>query len=290
MTTATDATTVRTPPNHDTLTCYTKYGCRLPDCVARARAYDQERRAAQAAGQWHPRVDADIVREHLRYLAEHDITLHRAAELAGVGRRSLHPLFPPAHGRRRPVRHTVRAEIAAKILAVTPEAAIPGRTDAIGAARRIQALVARGWPMRHLAAHMGVADGYVHAILQRSASKQRILGTTARKVDDAYNRLKTARPTDHGVTPRLINQARNLAASRGWPPPSYWDERMDVIDDRHFEPDYGVTRAQIIADEARWLIGGGLTRDLAAKQLGVSLFYVERSLREHPEIDGQAAA
>jgi hypothetical protein len=279
----TTAAAVRTPPHHATRTCYTKYNCRLPDCVQRYYAWDARRRAAQAAGEWQPHVDADPVREHLRTLARHGITLHRAAEIAGIGPRSLHPLFQPENGQRRPIRHTVRPEIAARVLAIDPEKARPAKIDPTGTARRIQALVAIGWPMSHTADHLRLSRTYVHALVKRSTRDHLILASTADKVDDGYLQIKDRRPCRYGITPLMIKKARNLAASRGWPPPAYWDGRMDVIDDPHFAPEYGITRAEILAEEARWLIGGGLTRDQAAAQLGVSRFYVDRALREHAE-------
>lgn len=278
------------PPHHNSLTCYTNYGCRLPECVERYRAWDRQRRAARKAGQWQPHVDAEPVRQHLRTLAEHGITLHRAAEMAGIGARSLHPLFQPQHGRRRRHQHTVRAELAAKILAITPEAATPAKVDPTGTARRIQACVAVGWPMRYLAPHFGLSDTYVHQIIQRSSKDHLLLAATAAKVADGYERVKTQKPHRHGIRPVDVKKARNLAASRGWPPPKYWADRMDVIDDPHFQPEYGLLRAQIIAEEAHWLMTAGrLNREQAAARLGVSLFSVDRALREHPQ-DGLAVA
>jgi AraC-like DNA-binding protein len=247
------------------------------------RTYDHERRLAQAAGNWQPRVDADIVRDHLRTLAEHDITLHRAAQLAGIGHRSLHPLFPPKQGQRRPVRHTVDAELAAKVLAIDPTAVVGGRIDPTGTTRRIQALVARGWPMRHLGNHLDLADGYVHAIVARSSNGQRIYGSTARKVDVGYQQLKVLRPERRGVSMRLVRQSRNMAASRGWAPVSYWESRMDVIDDPDFEPNYGTSRLEIVAQDAWWLLRSGSSTAQIATRLGISRDYVEKALREVPE-------
>lgn len=276
-------TAVREAPHHNTLTCYTNYRCRRPDCVERYLAWDRQRRAARAAGQWQPLVDAEPVRQHLRLLAEHDITLHRAAELADVPKCTLHRLLPTQHGQRRPVTHTVRADLAAKILAIDPAAATPGRVDPTGTVRRIQALVANGWPMSNLAGHIGLSPRYVHVLVARS-SDCLIYGSTAAKVAAGYEEAKHLRPARHGVQPRIVKMARNLAASRGWPPASYWADRMDVIDDPHFTPEHKKLRAEIIAEEAHWLMtAGGLDRDQAAERLGIARFTVDRALREHPQ-------
>jgi hypothetical protein len=204
--------------------------------------------------------------------------------MAGVGLNSLHPLFPNRSGRRRPIRHTVRKEIAEKVLAVTPDTATPGRVDPTGTARRIQALVADGWPMRHLGHHFGFGNTYVHQIVQRAADGHLILTATALTVADGYERLKGEQPSEHGVRQRVINLARNHATSRRWPPSSYWAERMDAIDDPHFTPMYGVTRREIVAHDANEVMRlTGLNRRAAAERLGVSKAYIDHAFREFPQ-------
>lgn len=280
-----------TPPNHDTLTCYVNYRCRLPGCVDRYRAWDRERRAARKAGQWQPHVDAEPIRQHLRTLNAHGVTLHRVSEIAGIGPRSLHPLFQPSTGKRRRVQHTVTTELANKILAITPETATPGLLEPTGSARRIQALVAAGWPMRYIGLQLGFGDTYIHQLIKRSAVGHLVSATTARKITDGYEVLKTRKPVRHGVSSRAVTLARNYAASRGWPPPRYWNDRMDVIGDPHFAPEYKRLRAEILAEEAHWLMtAGGLDRDQAAARLGIARFTVDRALREYPQDDMEQAA
>jgi AraC-like DNA-binding protein len=270
----------RQPPHHRNLTCYTNYGCRLPECADRYRQWNRNRLNAIKAGNWQPHVDAEPVRRHLRALGQHGISIRQAATLAGISPRSLHPLFY------RPIRHTVRPDIAEAVLAIHPEQVTPTRIDATGTARRIQALVADGWPMKHLAEHLGVYHSYVHALVRRSEEGKPIRATTAAKVADAYNKLAGQRPIRHGINRRLVKQARSLAASRRWPPTSYWADRMDVIDDPHFQPEHGLTKREVIAREAHWLMQqGGLDREAAAERLGVHKSYIDHALREHPDTD-----
>ena len=279
------------PPHHNTLTCYANYGCRLAACVDRYRAWRARREEALKAGEWQPHVDAEPVRQHLTMLAEHNITLHRAAAMAGVGLNSLHPLFPPRQGRRRPRRHTVRAEIAQKVLAVTPESVLPGRMDATGTVRRIQALVADGWPMRHQSHIFGFGNTYVHQIVDRGTNGHLVLSGTACTVAEGFERLKDEQPSEHGVGQRVINLARNHATSRRWPPTSYWADRMDAIDDPHFTPDFGVKRREIVAQDAHWVMTTvGLGRAATADRLGVSKAYIDHAFRDHPEYAVEAAA
>ena len=263
-------------PHHRNLTCYTNYGCRRPECADRYREWNRNRTNAKKAGQWQPHVDATPVREHLLLLADHGISLRQAAELAGTGYQTLYALF------RRPVRHTVRPEHAAAILAINPDETTPRKVDTAGTRRRIQALVADGWPMAHLADHLGVYRSYVHELARRDG-KQRTLATTAQKVADGYERLARMRPARHGVNKRLYKQARNLAASRNWPPTTYWATRMDVIDDPHFEPMYGLTRGKLLAADARELFTHGVPAEQAARRLDISLKYLQQVLSRYPE-------
>ena len=275
----------RQPPHHRNLTCYTNYGCRQPECVDRYRQWNRSRISAKRAGNWHPHVDAEPVRRHLRTLEQHGISIRQAATLAGIGARSLHPLFA------RPIRHTVRPEIAAAVLAIDPEQVTPTRIDSTGTGRRIQALVANGWPMAHLAEHLGVYRSYVHALTRRHEEGQKILASTAAKVAAGYEQLEGKKPTRCGVTPRQVKQARNMAASRRWPTTAYWADRMDVIDDPDFEPLYGVTKREIVAQDAHWVMTTiGLDRASAAARLGVSKAYIDHAFRDHPQYAVEVAA
>jgi hypothetical protein len=279
------------PPHHNTLTCYSNYGCRQTECVERYKAWRARRDEALKAGDWQPYVDAEPVRQHLLMLGEHEITLYRAAAMAGVGVRSLHPLFQPSTGRRRPVRHTVRSEIAAKVLAVTPDTAPPARVDSTGTARRIQALGADGWPLRRQGVIFGFGGTYVHQIVDRSTSGHLVLASTAHTIAAGYERLKDEQPSEHGIGQRVINLARNHAESRRWPPTSYWADRMDAIDDPHFTPEYGVKRREIVAEDANWVMTTGrIDRELAAGRLGISKAYIDHAFRDHPQYAVEVAA
>ncbi|NUU23322.1 MAG: hypothetical protein HOV68_17695 [Streptomycetaceae bacterium] len=283
-------TTTRPAPHHRNLTCFTNYGCRLPDCVDRYNAWGRERGRAITAGQWQPHVDAEPVREHLRMLATHGITLHRAAQIAGLNRNALHPLFHHEGKQRHPRQHTVRTELAAKILAIDPAAAGPAHVDPTGAVRRLQALIATGWPMRHLEPRLGLGHDVVHQTLKRAPHGHLVLSTTATKIAEGYQRVKRQKPARHGVPAPAVTRARNYAAARHWPPPRYWDTFPDAIDDPHFAPEYGLTRADIDAAEAAWLMGGGLTLEHTAAALGKTVEGLEQSLRRARRRAGQETA
>lgn len=280
-------TAIRKPPNHDTLTCYTEYRCRRPECVERHNTWRRNRYHAQAAGTWQPHTDAEPIRQHLRTLYTAGVSIHRVAAITGIDYQTIrcftHHAYRNRHGRRR----GATPEIAAKILAVSVENANPPKTDATATRRRLQALIALGWPLERIAPHAGLSAENISAVVRR----RYVMATTARAVEDTYNRLRNQKPARHGVDKASITKARKRAAANRWPTPKYWDQAgPDAIGDADFVPDYGVTRAEIVAEEAHWLITtAGLTRAAAAERLGIARCYVDRALSEHPQDDEAAA-
>ncbi|MFJ9740871.1 hypothetical protein [Streptomyces sp. NPDC101166] len=277
-------TAVREAPHHRNLTCYTDYRCRLPECVERYTAWDHDREARQAAGTWDNLVDATPVRRHIERLLAQGYTVHRIAALAGMTAHSIRDFIGNgARGRR----YRTNPSVAEKILAVTPGSSTPTFIDPTGAHRRLQALVAAGWPLSTLDRKLGYKAAHFRAIL----AKQRIHVDTGALIADVYDRFSNRKPGRGGVAPHLVRQARERAAANRWPTPAYWAERMDVIDDPDFEPLYGVTRREIVAQDANELMRfSGLDRAAAAERLGVSKDYVDHALRDHPEYSLETAA
>ncbi|MFE9777781.1 hypothetical protein ACFYPA_06440 [Streptomyces sp. NPDC005775] len=277
----------REAPNHNTLTCYTVYNCRLPDCVERKRLWQREARRKQREGAWRPFVDAAPVRQHLLALREQGIVPNRVAAVAGVDEANLRTIVPTAASKRRPARHLVRTEIAEKVLAVTAEAARAYTIDGTGTRRRIQALAAMGWPFCQAGDHIGLSGQYVGDLVRRTEDQRLVRADTADQVAAGYEKLRRQRPARHGVKPHIIRNTRRHAAEQRWPTPRYWDQFPDAINDPHFTPEYGITKAELLADETRWLIEtAGLTRAEAAQRLGKDLSYIYRVLGMN---DGAAA-
>lgn len=280
MTTAT-----RPAPNHDTLTCYTHYGCRLTACVERYLAWDRARSRALAEGTWQPLVDAEPVRAHLRAFLARDLTLFRAAQLASVNPHVIYQLF-----NRRPRQHTIRAEIARKILAVDPKEAPPPFVDAIGTVRRIQALVAAGWPMRYLEPRLGIGHNVIQQTLARAELGRPVLSTTAVKVAEGYERLLPIKPPQDGVPELAMRRARALAAKRKWAPARYWAAFPGCIDDPHFESMYGLTRGDRVVLDALWLEEEHrYPRAVVAERLGMERDALDRAIARWRNKQGAAA-
>jgi hypothetical protein len=271
------------------LTCVKHYGCRLPECVERHRAYQRNRYHSRTAGSWQPLVDAEPVRQHILDLQAAGLTTLRISELSGLTFETVVG-FVRAYGRtryRKARKRRCTPEVAAKILAIQPETATPGRVDATGTVRRLQALVACGWPMYHLGPRINISCRTVRAIVRQ----ERVYGRTADAVARLYDELQDAKPEKHGIDRTSAVRARSYAKARQWAPVSYWATRMDVIDDPDFQPLYGVTRREIVAQDAHELIRySGLDRQAAADRLGVSKAYVEHAFREFPQYAWEVAA
>ena len=274
----------RQPPHHNTLTCYANYRCRLPECVERKNAWARNRDRALRAGTWQPLEDAAPVRAHLRTLLNSGLTRQRIADLAGVPPQSITDLI---HGRRRGLRHRTSPEFAAKLLAVDPATASPARVDATGSHRRIQALVAAGWPLLHIGRQLGLNPQRPEQILRQD----RVYATTRDVILDGYPRLARQRPERRGVPKDKARWSRERAQASRWPDPAYWAKRMDVIDDPDFEPMYGISRREIIAQDAGEIMRYcGLDRAAAAERLGVSKTYIDHAFLDHPEYAIEVAA
>jgi hypothetical protein len=275
MTTAT-----KEPPNHNTLTCYTDYRCRRPECAERYNAYRRDRRRAENEGTWQPLVDAKPVRDHLLALQAAGIGAHRVAVLADLPYQTVREFLHHSYGHRRARRSRTSPETATKILAVSAAATLPGFVDATASRRRIQALVAKGWPMTQLGPRLGLNAKHV----QKITTQRYVYHYTATAVEEAYDTLRTLRPERRGVDRRSADMARRRAASRRWPTPEYWDDFADLIGDPDFVPEYGRLRAEVIAEDAAWIMRtSGLDAEQTAERLGITRAYLHQAVARAKE-------
>ncbi len=271
-------TAVREAPHHDNSICVKWYDCHLPDCRDRYNA----RRRAMRSGIIQPRqlVDAAPVRQHILDLQEAGIGPTRVARYAGLPHTTISNFLRAQPSRGRGRKQQTTPETAAKILAVRA-------VTTTGTIRRIQALIAIGWPARRIAAHAGVSTRWLSEL--RDTTVVNII--TSDKIAAAYQELRHLKPETNGVHTGHANRARQRAADNRWPTPKYWDQHADDLDDPHFIPEYRKLRAQILAEEAHWLMtAGGLDRDQAAARLGIARFTIDRALREHPQDEQELAA
>ncbi|MGW5852136.1 hypothetical protein ACWFQ8_30025 [Streptomyces sp. NPDC055254] len=210
---------------------YARYkldGCRCYTCGYAAAAYRDARERAIAYGTWQPWTDAVPVREHLRRLQSCGLGLRRIAELAKVDRKRLQAVLTGRPERGTGPQEQVRPALAAAVLAVEAslENLAPSTSvNAVGTRRRLQALVARGWPQARLAARLGWTPANFSTLIRAD----RTLVRTALAVRDLYAAVSGQDPRAHGVDNQAFSRARNAAAASSWPPPAAWDD--ETIDD-----------------------------------------------------------
>ena len=248
----------------------------------------------QAYGRWEPFTDAEPARAWVRMLMEHPrypIGGQRIAELAGVSPMVVSRLLYGLYGQ--PPSRRIRPENDARIRAVQPTLANLADhtpTDPTGTRRRLQALVACGWPPCWLYPRLGWQERFFDAVMYR---RDRIAAKTARAVLVLYRELWDQPPPQATEAERrAVAPARQLAERRGWALPQAWDD--EVIDDPGAEPEECRRRPgrrsqavliaeaqELMASPAEVITGQDLTRQQAADRLGVTRECLDTALSRH---------
>lgn len=213
-------------PPHGTRARYVREKPKCALCRAANSAY-QTRRTRQRAYGRKPFIDATPARDHIRQLQATGMGRRRVAELAGLAPSVVTALL---YGRRghQPT-NRIRPDTAAAILAVEPGHAT--RVPALGARRRLQALVALGHPQARLARALGMTAANFGAMLRRDLITER----TDTAVRALYEQLSTTLPAARTACERQgVTRATRHAAAQGWPPPLAWDEGQ--LDDPAAQP------------------------------------------------------
>lgn len=169
-------------------------------------------------------VEAGPVLEHLHRLHRNGIGLRTLASASGVSRRALQRLTarkPHEPGAPTKVlRSTAEAVLAVEVVQPAPAALIPE----IGTRRRLQALVALGWPQTMIAKELGIEATNLSRMVHGRC--ERVTSARAIAVDELYRRWE--------MTPGPSSRARIQAANYQWAPPLAWDE--NALDDADATP------------------------------------------------------
>lgn len=257
---ARDAAVDRTPKpcmhtrvrhEHGQRNTYTLDRCRCLPCCAAVSQYAAWLARQHAYGR-HPLVDAGPVREHVRELATSGMGWRHIARQAGVAPQMVSRLLfgGGVDGGRPVLRKQVRRDHAEALLAVRPGQLAAGTpVDIVGTARRLQALVAAGWPARRIAIELGMSQQNFTPVLH---GRRGVLGSTRDRVTALYEQLWDVAPRQDTPGQRGgVVRARRMAERYGWAPPAAWDD--DTIDDPAARPNLtgGHDEATVLA----WLIG-----------------------------------
>jgi hypothetical protein len=212
-----------------------------PTAVRFHREYARSRARQIAYGTWEPWADAAPVRNHVRRLRTAGASYEAIASAAGVSPMTVHRLdhgHQHVPGRRCAAQRSsgrIRAVAAQRLLAVTPvvvERCVV-RRDATGTRRRLQALIALGYPAASLARRLGVDPRRVKCVVRGTTAT--VTSHMHATVRDLYDQLWDVRPAEQTLAQgKATAVARALAASKGWPTPAGLDD--DRIDDPAYRP------------------------------------------------------
>jgi hypothetical protein len=156
-----------------------------------------------------PSINARQTARHIHALTDAGMTKRQIAESAGIAVRVVQEIY---NGRQdRILRGT-----AERVLAVThPDPSPPGSVPCLGVLRRLQALLAMGWPHDDLDVRTGLDT---EGLLFRGHGW--VPAHVYDVVDRVYNMLS--------MTPGPCPRTRDIARDAGYTPPLAWDD--DTID------------------------------------------------------------
>jgi len=256
------------PHRHGQRAAYVKDRCRCTACTAANTAASHTAARRQALGHPGPLVDAGDVRAHLVQLRRAHIGYQQIARLSGTSATHVREIAGTVarSGNRPPIRR-IRPDLAARLLAIEPtpaNRAVHCQLDATGTRRRLQALVALGWPPDTLAHRLGCTPaGLCRTLTCTTAITER----AARHIRDLYDRLwHTEPPRATPAQRQAAELARAHAVGHGWGPPLAWDD-IDTDPQPHGEPASPGAHANPHLDEIaveRAVAGDGIRlRDLS---------------------------
>jgi hypothetical protein len=201
----------------------------------RARAKQRAYLKAQGMG---GSVDASEMQARIRYLHDvHLITFERIASRSGVDLASVRSHYYgkaiTRPGQTAPLT-TCFWKTHHLIMTTRFGPADVTRVDATGTLRRIQALVADGFPQSWMGERLSRDLAHLNYTLK--AKPETIVPEFASEVEQFYRKYAGTNPQDHGVTPRNSAYARTVARKRGWAPSICWD--WDTIDDPKAFPEW----------------------------------------------------
>lgn len=263
----------RCPKDHkhaDASTCFIQHQCRCTPCVDAHNARERNRTKQKAYGRFDSGlVDATPVREHILALSEYGIGYRRVAELAGVGVTGVRTLV---WGRQDPgprfgeIPKRVTREKAEKILTVEAKVENLGARQpvpALGAHRRIQALVTRGWSLSKIARRLDMNISNFWKVVR----SDRIGAGLHLRVAALYEELwDQTPPHDEWHDAAAYTRTLNYAKRKGWLPPLAWDD-IDTDPQPEIVKE-GRATADEVLDDVAFLLDAGESPEQVAVIVG----------------------
>ncbi|MFG3617449.1 helix-turn-helix domain-containing protein [Nocardia sp. NPDC047654] len=245
-------------------------------------AYNRLRRRQMAYGRWQPRVEAGEARAHVERLLGAGLRKTHVAALAGVSKATVVNVT-------RADTERISADIERALLAVEVPERVADVTEAnarvpiVGARRRVQALVAFGYPQSHLARELGLDPS--HATFSALVGRRLPVDHTGQTISAERERAIKALFDRLQLTPGPSQRARDYGRTRKWPLPFEWDET--ALDDPRGRPQRGrwtppkrTERRDARREQVAALTAQGLSADQIAEQLGITARTVVRDRSE----------
>lgn len=143
------------------------------------------------------------------------------------------------------------------------------RVSSVGISRRLQALMALGWPQAELGRRLGLPQSWLSRLT--TGHRPSVNPATAERVIALYEQLS--------MTPGPSPSARRHATGKGWAPPLAWDD--DTIDDPHGRADRGRWASVPFVERYRELRDLGLTDLQICQRLKVQPGSLARQLHRY---------
>lgn len=169
-------------------------------------------------------MPAGPVRAHVDRLMTQGMGVAQISAASGVPLATVCQLLYGVAARNLPPSRHVRTATAQRLLEVNLELAAGAAVCGVGTARRLQALINRGWTQHRLAAALSVNPSNFAGLLDGSQVRQH----SRVEVSELFEQLWDVPPPRSTEAERTsADRAQLLAARRGWAPPMAW---VDIDD------------------------------------------------------------
>lgn len=256
----------RTTPRDHGRVKYSREGCRCQVCRHDHNTHQARLAYLRATGR-PTYVDATPVRDHVTTLLVAGMTYPQIGALAGVERTVVRVLHRGHAGK--PPSRRVRTETAKAVMAVQPDptAVVPqARLEGHGTRRRIEALLADGWPQQQLARLLGAAS--CNGV--QKARSGRVTAATYVAVRDLYEQLcDEAAPRP--AFGRMYRERYGYAPSICWVGIDIDDPWAVPADPPAEQP-----ARDALNEDIDWLLEQGETSETIAVRLAVSVELVDQ--------------
>lgn len=259
-----------------------RYGCKRAECVEARRRNRRQTDQNLREGQRFT-VSAAKATRHAQALERAGMSTIDISERSGVSTTRVKQIL---QGRRERIYRTTEEALLG--IPIPEDGWTPirdGRTNAVGARRRLQALAVQGFPTSVLVEETRLDDRTISEL--RSGVRSQVQVSRLRLIIEVHDRLWDVDPLSMGVPSASVTRARQWAAKQNWYPTEAWAD----IDDPDCKPVLKTPRYIALTEDARELMAHqGYTRKGAAERLGVEVDTLNAAMAYYDRVKGKVAA